>query len=287
MVQQDRRKTLMRILVLADIHSNWPALAAIQEPFDACLFVGDLVDYATDPVPCVDWIRKHAAVSVRGNHDHAVAQRIPVVKSNGLHRLAAATRPLHWKLLSPLHMKFLTRLPVTRKVTLDKKRFFLVHATPRDPFDEYLRDDKSAWEARLKGIDADFILVGHTHLPFALQLDGAMVINPGSVGQPRDGDPRAAYAIIENGKVELRRVKYDIDATLKHMRDSGIDAETLELATAVLRTGGRFDLDKVIPSEETTLDAEPDEVHDTIELAVFKPAETPKKKRKASKKKSR
>ena len=280
-------KTFMRILVLADIHSNWPALAAIQEPFDACLFVGDLVDYATDPVPCVDWIRKHATVSVRGNHDHAVAQRIPVVKSNGLHRLAAATRPLHWKLLTPLHMKFLTRLPVTRKVTLDKKRFFLVHATPRDPFDEYLRDDKSAWEARLKGIDADFILVGHTHIPFTLQLDGPMVINPGSVGQPRDGDPRAAYAIIENGKVELRRVKYDIDATLDHMRDSGVDAETLELASAVLRTGGRFDLEKLPPSEGTTLEEDPLDVHDTTELAVFKPVETPKKKRKASKKKPR
>ncbi len=59
----------MRILVLADIHSNWPALAAVQEPFDACLFVGDLVDYGTDPVPCINWIRKHAAVSVRGGDE--------------------------------------------------------------------------------------------------------------------------------------------------------------------------------------------------------------------------
>lgn len=267
----------MRILVLADIHSNWPALAAIQERFDACLFVGDLVDYGTDPVPCVDWVRKHAAVSVRGNHDHAVAQRIPVTKTSGLHRLAAATRPLHWKVLSPLHMKFLTRLSVTRKVTFDEKRFYLVHATPRDPFDEYLRNDKSAWEARLSGIDADFILVGHTHLPFTLQLDGPMVINPGSVGQPRDGDPRAAYAIIENGKVELRRVKYDIDATLKHMRDSGIDAETIELAANVLQTGGRFDPDKLTQSEEPTLGDEPDEAHDTVELEVLPPGDTQKK----------
>ncbi|MFM9960940.1 MAG: metallophosphoesterase family protein [Planctomycetaceae bacterium] len=275
----------MRILVLADIHSNWPALAAIQEPFDACLFVGDLVDYGSDPVPCVDWIRKHATASVRGNHDHAVAQRIRVVKSTGLHRLAAATRPLHWKLLTPLHMKFLTRLPVTRKVTLDDKRFYLVHATPRDPFDEYLRDDKSAWEARVAGIDADFILVGHTHLPYALQLDGPMVINPGSVGQPRDGDPRAAYAIIDNGKVELRRVKYDIDATLKHMRESGVDAQTMELAAAVLQTGGRFDLENSIRSPESPLSVEPDEIHDTIELEALPPGDAPKKKRKAAKKK--
>jgi len=274
----------MRILVLADIHSNWPALSAIQEPFDACLFVGDLVDYASDPVPCVDWIRTHAAASVRGTHDHAVAQRIPVVKTTGLHRLAAATRPLHWKLLSPMHMKYLTRLPVTRRVTLDGKRFYLVHATPRDPFDEYLRDDKPAWETRLKGIDADFILVGHTHIPFTLQLDGPMVINPGSVGQPRDGDPRAAYAIIEDGKVHLRRVQYDIDATLKQMRDNGMDDETLKFATTVLRTGGRFDLEKLVQSEATDLEECPLDAHDTTEMPVFQPVEPTRKKRKSLRK---
>ncbi len=272
----------MRILVLADIHSNWPALAAVQESFDACLFVGDLVDYGTDPVPCINWIKKSASALVRGNHDHAVAQRIPVRKVSGLHRLAAATRPLHWKFLNGLHLKFLTRMPVTRKVTLDDKRFFLVHATPRDPFDEYLREDKAAWEARLKGIDADFVLVGHTHIPFTLQLDGPMVINPGSIGQPRDGDPRAAYAIIENGKVELRRVKYDIDATLKHMRDSGVDSDTLALAEMVLRSGGQFDKDKFTQFEKSISGDEPDEIHDTIELDVFKPSEPPTKKKKAS-----
>lgn len=274
----------MRILVLADIHSNWPALAAVQEPFDACLFVGDLVDYGTDPIPCINWVRKHATVSVRGNHDHAVAQRIPVKKISGLHRLAAATRPLHWKLLSGINMKYLMRMPVTRKVTLDDKRFYLVHATPRDPFDEYLREDKSAWEARLDGIDADFVLVGHTHIPFTLQLDGPMIINPGSIGQPRDGDPRAAYAIIENGNVELRRVKYDIDATLKHMRDSGVDADTLDLAEMVLRSGGQFDKAKLARFELPIPGDELDEIHDTVELDIFNPSGTPTKKHKSSSK---
>ena len=261
----------MRILVLADIHSNWPALAAVQEPFDACLFVGDLVDYGTDPVPCINWVRTHAIASVRGNHDHAVAQRIPVRKVSGLHRLAAATRPLHWKLLSGLQMKYLARMPVTRKVTLDGKRFYLVHATPRDPFDEYLRDDKSAWATRLNGIDADFVLVGHTHLPFVLPLDGVTVINPGSIGQPRDGDPRAAYAIIENGKVELRRVEYDIDATLKHMHQSGVDSDTLDLADMVLRSGGQFDQAAFARFEQSISSEEPEDLHDTIELNVFNP----------------
>ena len=188
---------------------------------------------------------------------------------------------MHWKLLSGLHMKYLTRMPVTRKVTLDGLRFYLVHATPRDPFDEYLREDKAAWETRLNGIDADFVLVGHTHIPFALQLDGPMVINPGSIGQPRDGDPRAAYAIIENGKVELRRVEYDIDATLKHMRDSGVDSDTLDFAALVLHSGGQFDHAKPSQFEPSFSGDEPDEIHDTVELEIFSPpsAKQPSSKR--------
>ena len=230
----------MRILVLADIHSNWPALAAIQEPFDACLFAGDLVDYATDPCPCVDWIRRHADAAVRGNHDHAVAQRVPARGGSGFRRLAAATRPLHWEVLDRSSMKYLARLPVTERITLDGLSFYLVHGTPRDPLDEYLLGDAAAWQNRLEQVEADFVCVGHTHVPFHQDLGRVQVLNPGSVGQPRDGDPRCSYAIIEDGTVHLRRVEYDIDATLEQMRASGLDDPTLELAATVLRTGGRL-----------------------------------------------
>lgn len=230
----------MKILVIADIHSNWPALAAIEESFDACLFLGDLVDYSTDPIPCIEWVRKHALSAIRGNHDHAVAQRVPVRKNSGLQRLAAAARPIHWDVLSSSQNKYLARLPLTRREAIDGKIFYMVHATPRDPLDEHLRDDNQAWAARLEGVEADFVCVGHTHLPFHLDLGRLQVVNPGSVGQPRDGDPRCAYAVIENGKVELRRVKYDIDATLRQMQSCGVDKATLDLAETVLRTGGHM-----------------------------------------------
>ena len=229
----------MKILVLADIHSNWPALAAIEEFYDACLFLGDLVDYATDPVPCIDWIRTRAAAAVRGNHDHAVAQRIPAREGAGFRGLAAATRPIHWKVLNPTRIKYLSRLPVTRQLTLDGKSFYLVHGTPRDPLDEYLVNDSVQWRSRLESIDADFVCVGHTHVPFHLDLGHVQVINPGSVGQPRDGDPRCAYAVINNGVVEFRRVAYNIDATLRQMRETGVNGDALALAEVVLRTGGR------------------------------------------------
>lgn len=230
----------MKTLLLSDIHSNWPALQAIDESFDACLFLGDLVDYGSDPVPCIDWIREHADAAVRGNHDHAVAQRIPTSGTRGLSRLAAQVRPHHWEVLDSSRMKFLARMPVTRRVELDGATFYLVHATPRDPFDEYLRDDPESWADRLKGIDADFVCVGHSHMPFCIDAGRAKVINPGSVGQPRDGDPRCAYCIVEDGQVEFRRVEYDIDATIRHMAESGVNGQVLEMSAHFLRTGGRM-----------------------------------------------
>ncbi|MCA9077186.1 MAG: metallophosphoesterase family protein [Planctomycetaceae bacterium] len=235
----------MRILVIADIHSNWHALDAIREPFDACLFVGDIVDYGTDPVRCITWAKNHVTAGIRGNHDHAVAQRITARGGRGFRRLAAATRPLQWDLIDQKRLKYLARLPVTQHVEVGGLSFFLVHATPRDPMDEYLTDDIDAWNDRLQTVKADFVCVGHTHIPCHLQLNDKQLLNPGSVGQPRDGDPRAAYAIIEDGKVHLRRVEYDIDATLEQMRSTGIDEWVVRLNEQVFRSGGNISRDEM------------------------------------------
>jgi putative phosphoesterase len=228
----------MRILLLADIHSNWPALSAIDETFDACLFLGDVVDYATNPRPCIDWLRSHATLSIRGNHDHSVAQRVAVRPSGTFRQMAAAMRPHHFEVLTDEDLTWLAELPVTQHVHLDGHSFLLVHATPRDPMDEYITDAAEQWQSRLEHIDVDFVCVGHTHIPMHLELGGTQVINPGSVGQPRDSDPRAAYAIIEDGVVQFKRVEYDIDETVQHMRDSGIDEQIVLKADAILRAGG-------------------------------------------------
>ena len=229
----------MRILVLADIHANWSALSAIREPHDACLVLGDLVEYGTEPVECIEWVREHATAVIRGNHDHSVAQRVPPPTGSGLRGLAGATRQHHWSVLSPSHLKYLSRLPVSLTLDLDNRRFHLVHATPRDPMDEYLAIDAETWKNRLVGIDADFVCVGHTHLQFQLDLERLQLLNPGSVGQPRDGDPRAAYAVIEDGRIELKRVEYDIDAAVLSLKNAGLDPDVVELAESMLRTGGR------------------------------------------------
>src|SRR5437868_8517392 len=83
----------MRVLLLADIHANWPALQAITEAHDVCLFLGDLVDYGLEPAPCIQWVRQRAHHAVRGNHDHGVAQQVPVAGRTGFKYLTSVTRP--------------------------------------------------------------------------------------------------------------------------------------------------------------------------------------------------
>lgn len=229
----------MKILLIADIHSNWPALQAIQETFDACLVLGDIVDYGTDPAPCVDWVRRHATFAIKGNHDHAVVQSVVARGGSGLKGLAAATRPLQQKLLDKWQFKYLTRLPVTQSFRLDNLNFLLVHATPRDPLDEYLPNDPDAWREVLTNIDADVVCVGHTHIPSEMDVDGVRIINPGSVGQPRDGDWRCSYAVLEDHQLTFHRVEYDVDQTLDQMRQVGVDASMVRVAEAMLRSGGR------------------------------------------------
>jgi diadenosine tetraphosphatase ApaH/serine/threonine PP2A family protein phosphatase len=146
-------------------------------------------------------------------------------------------------------MKFLSRLATTRRLELAGREWYLVHATPRDPLDEYLGDDPAAWKQRLSGIQADLVCVGHSHMPYELTVGNSRIINPGSVGQPRDGDPRASYAIIEGDQVNFCRTAYDIDAVLQQMRTTDVAPWVIELTEAVLRSGGqisRDDMDRIV-----------------------------------------
>jgi putative phosphoesterase len=227
----------MRILVVSDIHANWPALVAIDEPYDVCLCLGDLVDYGTDPVSCVRWAMDHATYSIRGNHDHGVAQGIPVTGDVGFRYLTRISRPSQWDTLGPEERRYLLQLPVTQRVTLAGKRYLLVHATPRDPLDEYLLRDHETWARRLQNVDADIVCVGHSHMQFNLQVNGTVVLNPGSVGLPRDGDPRAAYAIIDDNRIELKRVAYAVEETIAQIESMPWPRRAKDLLCHVLRFG--------------------------------------------------
>jgi len=131
----------------------------VRETFDLCLCLGDLVDYGPDPGPCVRWAMTHARYAVRGNHDHGVAQGVPISGERGFRYLTQASRPLMWDALGPDERRYLLQLPLTQRVTLNGKRFLLVHGTPRDPLDEYLMKDPEAWAKRVKDCDADIVVL--------------------------------------------------------------------------------------------------------------------------------
>ena len=227
----------MRILLLSDIHANWSALEAVREPFDVCLFLGDLVDYGVEPGPCIEWVRKNATHAVRGNHDHGAAQGVTINGAAGYRYLTGVTRPITCAKLTEPDRRYLAGLPITKYLTLDSKRYLLVHATPRDPMDEFGPPDVDFWSRRLEGINVDYVLCGHTHQPYILQVGMTTIINPGSIGLPRDGDPRASFAIIDNNAIELRRVQYPIDRSIESIRATDLPDRAKEMLAEVYRTG--------------------------------------------------
>lgn len=227
----------MRILLLADIHGNRAALEAVCEPHDVCLCLGDVVDYGPEPGPCVDWVMKHAHAAVRGNHDHGVAQNVAVQGVGGFRFLTAMTRPRTVAALTAAQRRFLADLPTSRMLTLGGKRFLLVHATPRDPMDEYVMADPTQWANRVSGWNVDYVCVGHTHYQFALDVVGTKVINPGSLGLQRDGVPTARYAIIDDGKIELKTMEYDTEAVVAAVMDSPFEDKAKAMLCDVYRLG--------------------------------------------------
>jgi putative phosphoesterase len=227
----------MRILLLSDIHSNWPALQAVCERGDLCLFLGDLVDYGGEPKPCVEWIKANATHAIRGNHDHGAAQDVDINGGIGFKYLSSVTRPLTRARLGENDLRYLADLPVTQSLVLDGRRFLLVHATPRDPLDEFAPPDAEFWARRLQGVEADVVCVGHTHYQYVLEVNGTLVINPGSVGLQRDGDPRVGYALLEDHKVEFRRVEYPYEDAVRSINDSPLPDKAKTMLAAVYRTG--------------------------------------------------
>ena len=113
----------------------------------------------------------------------------------------------------------------------------VVHATPRDPMDEYAPPDPAFWKPRLAGVKCDYLIVGHTHQPYTLRVNGTLIINPGSVGLSRDSDPRSAYAIIDGDDVQLKRAEYPVEQTLQAMEERTPDATARQMLEDVFRTG--------------------------------------------------
>jgi putative phosphoesterase len=228
----------MKVLVVSDIHGNLTALEAVAaEPHDSVICLGDLVGYGPEPGACVRWVRTHAALVVQGNHDRALGDGSPPGCRADFEWLADALAPLGRAQLSPEERAWLAVLPRSAMQAYDGDRYLLVHAAPSDPLYRYLGPDTADWESEVKSLEVDALLVGHTHLQFELTVAGKRVVNPGSVGQPKDGDARAAYAVLENVAVRLGRIAYDVEGTVSALEASGADREAVADLSSLLRTG--------------------------------------------------
>ncbi len=229
-----------KLLVVSDIHANWPALQAIREEADAIVCLGDIVSYGPFPRECVAWVRERATYLVRGNHDTALAYRVDPQAAGFKRELARATLEQHRLGLDRDDVAWLRTLPTELRFRFDDYSYYAVHASPGDHLFNYsltpdLPDEDLKKE--VGGVRADIVLLGHTHLPMSRGAWTKVVLNPGSVGQPLDGDPRASFAVIENGVAEIRRVPYDIEATVVGIRDMGLPEDMAEALITILRTG--------------------------------------------------
>jgi predicted phosphodiesterase len=231
----------MRCAILADIHSNLAALTAVLDDIegkggvDEVWCLGDIVGYGPEPGECIRLLQKYNPVCVAGNHDFGAAGKLELSYFN-----PAAAQVCQWtaEKLNPVDIRYLEDLPKT----VQKGDFLLAHGSPMEPIQEYVMSTSVA-EKNFSFFDSQFCLVGHTHVPMAFKKEDnsctsialspgiglvmhghRMIINPGAVGQPRDGDPRASYAIYdsEGHMFRLYRVDYDIRATQDKMMQAGL-----------------------------------------------------------------
>jgi diadenosine tetraphosphatase ApaH/serine/threonine PP2A family protein phosphatase len=243
----------MRVAVLSDIHSNLAALEAVLDDCRACDRVwclGDVVGYGPDPSACIARVRDVAEVCIAGNHDLAAVGLLSIAQFNAL---AAEAAEWTFRQLSPSDRQFLCDRPAFQ--ILDD--YYLTHGSPLDPVWEYLETADQARE-NFDFFRTTVCFVGHSHVPVAFSTSGETdrptgtvrverpregieigfgdrrhIINVGSVGQPRDGDPRSAYVIVdlEKRSYQRRRVSYDISKTQDRMRAEALP-EPLRLRLA-------------------------------------------------------
>jgi predicted phosphodiesterase len=234
--------TAVRYAIIADIHANLAAFKAVLDDIDRrggaeelwCL--GDVVGYGPDPHQCLELLRQYRHVCVAGNHDWAAIGKLDTLYFN-----PAAAAACHWtaQQLSAEDIQYLESLPLV----VERDNFTLVHGSPREPIWEYLLSASDASE-NLAHFETLFCLVGHSHVPLIFEcgqtgacsisefpaeatltlVESRLIINPGGVGQPRDGDPRASYAICnaETGSISHYRVSYDVGVTQARMMEHGL-----------------------------------------------------------------
>jgi putative phosphoesterase len=231
--------TVERVAVITDIHANLPALEAVLDAIertgaDAVYCGGDLVGYGPHPNEVCALIEERGIPTIYGNYDHAIGR--------DLEDCGCAYRDQHDRELGQLSIawtlahtnrrskEFMRRLPFDRRFELGRNRVRLVHGSPRK-VNEYLFADKPArtFERIAAGADCDVLVFGHTHQPWIREYGGVLFVNCGSVGKPKDGDPRAAFALLQldgdRVAADIERIDYDAEAVGRELAAVGLPGE--------------------------------------------------------------
>ncbi|AIY86498.1 MULTISPECIES: metallophosphoesterase [unclassified Thermotoga] len=243
----------MRLAFFGDVHGNLEALKAVLEDMenkgvDEAFCLGDLVGYGPDPEAVVQTIMEKNIKTIMGNYDDAVGYS---KESCGCsyapgRETEVGDISLKWSIenTSEKTREFLRNLPKKLSFEVEGVRFLLVHGSPLNELLEYVKPNTPPDRLKkiVESVEEDVVVNGHTHLPMVKWVMGKLVLNPGSAGRPKDGDPRASYMIVdvENGTIsfEIVRVKYDVKTTVEKIARNGLP---VELAT-VLALGQTFDM---------------------------------------------
>lgn len=238
----------MKLAIFSDIHANLHALQAVWEDIerqkpDAVYCLGDLVGYGAYPNEVVAFLRERRVSTVMGNYDEGVGFDLHdcgcVYKDPEKDRLGKQSLLWSRKHTSEQNKAYLQQLPLQIRLEARHPHLLLVHGSPRK-INEYLYEDRpqATFERIAKLAGTELLLFGHTHLPYEKRVSGTLFINTGSVGKPKDGDPRAGYVLLtanRRPKVEFLRVAYDIEAAARAIRDSALP----DAFATLLETGSR------------------------------------------------
>jgi putative phosphoesterase len=215
----------LKVLVVSDIHSNLAALDAVLDDagqWDAGISAGDTVGYGPNPEECVDRLYFKGFRCVAGNHDRAVA----TVETDWFNDDAQEAIRINRRQLSGGSLRWLGKLPTELKTEFDGLKVSVYHGSPTEPLTSYIYPETAEANAEdyLRLTGSDVLILGHTHIPYRIEKKDDLILNPGSVGQPRDRDPRASYLILETDplRAEHRRVEYSIDATAEAIDAVGL-----------------------------------------------------------------
>jgi predicted phosphodiesterase len=236
----------MRTLVMSDVHGNIDALRAIElqwdgglRQFDRIACLGDLVDYGPDASEVIDWVRSHATDVVRGNHDHAMATGEPCESAPLYLEASITTRDCLRATLTRDEIAYLGALPLGGTVADGERTWHLVHATPTNPLHDYVPPESpdARWESALGNLIGQRTFLGHTHLAFARPVAGGIVMNPGSIGMPKDGNRHGSYAVIHDGAVQFHRIVYDPEPMIGRLRALDLPERIFGQLARTFRTG--------------------------------------------------